>query len=61
MIGSQDVCLIYRFLAVHPNRELSQKFTSTPVTLISYGIVFVLSCGAGIGTYFVIAPQSVGF
>lgn len=59
MIGSQDICLIYRYLAVHPNREFCHQFTKMKFTVLSYGIVFLLSTCVGVAAFLVIAPQSV--
>jgi hypothetical protein len=58
MVGSQDICLIYRFLAVHPNRDLAKKFTKLSCTLFVYGLVFVISVLIGLAAFLVIAPSS---
>ncbi|KAI6222243.1 hypothetical protein M3Y95_00964200 [Aphelenchoides besseyi] len=58
MIGSQHVCMIYRFLAIHPDRNLRQVFMTSEWKRRSYGFVFVCSLLLGIGLYFGIADPS---
>ncbi|KAI6179757.1 hypothetical protein M3Y98_00644900 [Aphelenchoides besseyi] len=55
---SQDICLLYRLCAVHPNRELRARFSSIRWTVINYGIAVGFSLLVGIGLYVTIANQN---